>query len=357
MIKGRFAIWASWSVVVFIVGLLAGCEGNKEVAPPEGVRPVKIVTVEEADERQLNRYPAVIDAAVTTGLNFPISGLLQELHVSEAQRVAEGDLLALLDQEDAVSRLNAAKAQYELAEQEYQRALRLKAENAIAQREFDQRESQRDTARANLNTAEKAFRDTELRAPYGGIISKVPVRRLQNVQTGTMIATLIDTSSWEALINLPAQLVATTPLRRDEGAYISFSVMPDLEFPAVFKSATLEADALSQTYAVTFAFEPPDNLLLLPGMNAHVTFRSSLKKTSDGLDVVVPLAAIVSDGQQQYVWIVDPEQMTVRRQAVSVKPGIGDALIITDGLQVGAQIVAAGAAYLSDGMKVRRWSE
>lgn len=346
---------------ILCFGLLLSAACEKEVPPASApiIRPVKIITVAAAENLETIRYPAVIQAAGGVDLAFQVGGLLLELPIMEAQRVQRGELIAKLDQRDFISQVEAARAQYELAEQEYQRALRLIKEDAIARRELEQRKSQRDSVKAQLDTAQKALLDTELRAPYPGLIARLPVKHLQNVQPGAIIASMIDAEKWEAIINLPASVVASTPTRQDEGVYVVLSAAPETQIPARFKEATLEADAASQTYAITFSFQVPDNLQLLPGMNADVILKSSTRQAiAHESGVSVPLAAIQSDGQEQFVWVVVKNaSMMVTRRPVRVQEGVGETLVITEGLAVGESIVAAGAAYLSEGMQVRPWTD
>lgn len=338
--------------------LLTACEKEAPKTSAPMVRPVKIVTIEAANNLETNRYPAVIQAAGAVDLTFQVGGLLQELPVTEAQRIQQGELIAKLDQRDYISQVNSARAQYELADQEYQRALRLIQEDAIAQRELDQRKSQRDSAKAQLDTAQKALADTELRAPYTGLIAKLPVKRLQTIQAGTAIASMIDGSSWEAKINLPASVVASTPTRQEEGIYVVLNAAPETQIPATFKEATLEADVVSQTYAITFTFKKPDNLVLLPGMSADLIIQSSTRQAgAQNKGVAVPLAAVQSNGQGQFVWVVNNDSMAVTKRPVRIQEGIGETLVVTEGLMVGEAIVTAGAAYLSEGMQVRPWAE
>ena len=49
--------------------------------------------------------------------------------------------------------------------------------------------------------------------------------------------------------------------------------------------------------------------------------------------------------------------MTVSRQAIEVAPGIGETVLVTNGLAVGDQIVGAGGAYLTAGAQVTPWTE
>ncbi|MDY0213464.1 MAG: efflux RND transporter periplasmic adaptor subunit [Desulfuromonadaceae bacterium] len=355
MLKQRLA---RFCILSFVLLLVAACEKEVPQASTPVIRPVKIVSAQAAEGLETVRYPAVIKGAGTVNLTFQVGGLLQELPVTEAQRVKQGELIAKLDQRDFISQVAATKAQFELAEQEYQRAVRLIQEDAIARRELEQRKSQRDSAKAQLDTAQKALADTELRAPYSGLIARLPVKRLQNVQPGVIIASMIDAEQWEATINLPASVIASTPSRRDEGVYVVLSAAPETYIPAQFQEATLEADVVSQTYAITFSFPVPDNLQLLPGMSADIVMQSSSRQAiAQETDVTVPLAAVQSDGQEQFVWVVDNPSMMVTKRAVTVQEGIGETLVITEGLAVGESIVAAGAAYLSEGMQVRPWTD
>ncbi len=71
----------------------------------------------------------------------------------------------------------------------------------------------------------------------------------------------------------------------------------------------------------------------------------------------MPLSAILSDGAARYVWIVDPDSMTVSKREVTVSDGIGETAIVTEGLEMGETIATAGASYLAEGMQVRPWTE
>ncbi len=69
------------------------------------------------------------------------------------------------------------------------------------------------------------------------------------------------------------------------------------------------------------------------------------------------LTAIASDGDSTYVWVVDPDLMTVSRREVTIADGIGETVVVTEGLGAGETIATAGASFLADGMQVRPWSE
>ena len=90
-------------------------------------------------------------------------------------------------------------------------------------------------------------------------------------------------------------------------------------------------------------------------MNATVELTSA--RRSQSLRKSVPLTAITSDGESNYVWVVDRDLMTVSRREVTIVDGIGETVVVTEGLAAGETIATAGASFLTDGMQVRPWRE
>jgi len=342
-----------------VVGAIASCGGGdaEQVRQP-AVRPVKLITLSPASEVATARYPAVVNAAQFSELSFQVGGLIEEIAVVEAQQVAEGEVIARLDQRDFKSQVASARSQFENAEAEYQRAVRLSLEDAIARSVLEQRLSQRDVARAQLDTAEKALEDTVIRAPFAGVVAQAPVRQRQSISAGQLVAALMGQGDLEVEIDLPARIIAQSLEVETRAAFVILEAAPDKLIEATFKEADLLADSASQTYSVTFTFSPPENLVILPGMNATVQLTSARRSETDATNrIAVPLSAIVSDGNTTYVWVVDQESMTVSRRDVTVADGIGATAVVTEGLTVGDTIATAGASFLADGMQVRPWTE
>ncbi len=339
--------------------LLTSCAKKTEEVPKEIVRPAKLVVVQGAVDERLSRYPATVRSSETTDLSFPVGGLIQELAVSEAQKVEKGQLVARLDPRDFVSQVSSAKAQYDNAKSEFDRADRLAKQDAIARSVVEQRKAQLDSATAQLDAARKALSDATLVAPFSGVISKVSAEPFQNVQPGGVVASLFASDVFEATVDMPASVIAESSFHTNKSVMVIFDLAPSNPVPAAFREASLEADPVSQTYEVTFAFEPPDDLVILPGMNATVEIVSSrvANNATDMKGVRVQLSAILSEGDQQFVWVVDPKTMAVTKRRITVEDGMGESLTVTEGLAEGDTIVGAGGSHLAEGMVVRPWGE
>lgn len=343
---------------------LSACDTfQSEAAAAPLPRPVKLILVDGATTDRTRSYPAVIKAADQTELSFQVGGLVQELPIKEGDEVLKGTLIAQLDQRDFRNQLSSSRAQFDNAEEEYQRAASLAIDGVISQSDLERLRSQRDIARAQLDSAEKALSDTAIRAPFDGQIASLNVRRLQSIKSGDPLATFISSNSLEAVINIPSNAIAGIPRDVEERrarfpVHVTLDAIPGKQFKAFFKEAEAIADAASQTYEVAFLFERPEDVLVLPGMNAIVEISDFPSAgAGDQSGVSVPLTAISSDGDKLFVWVYDVEAMTVSQRLIETAAGVGETLLVTSGLDAGETIVAAGTSYLSEGMVVRPWTD
>ncbi len=348
------------SLLLVLAGVvLVGCRpgGERDDASAELVRPVVYLDTSLGQMAAERSFPARIAAADLRELTFPRPGVVEAVPVEESERVVAGQLLARLDTRDYVGALDAARARLETASQALERARRLLAEDAIAKNVFEQREAAETVARAEFEAAEKALSEAHVEAPFDGVVSRVFVRESQTVAAGSPAVRIFSMQSLEATIAVPASIMmnADGSRRSELGALVRLEGQRSRPIEARFQSAELEADARSQSFNVTFAFESPAGLNVLPGMNAELELVLDAKDS--GGAVMVPLRAIGAEGDTRFVWVVDlsQEPHQVRRQSVVVGPAIGEQLPVIEGLEAGATIVGAGISSLSEGMQVRRW--
>ena len=344
------------AVILFSI-VLIGC--SAETKAPEArseARPAKLTVVSRATTQRNLSFPAIIRAIESADLTFQVAGEIRELNVLEGQLVERGDVIARLDDRNNQNQVAQAKAEFDNATAEFERAERLVAEDAISRSVLETRRTTRDVAAAALDNARKSLSDTVLRAPFGGSISQVSARRFQNVQAKESIAT-IQTREVEAVVNMPGTIVARIPQLNPVGVTVHLDSAPNQPIQAAFREAAGTADPETQTYEVSFSFNPPEELFTLPGMTATVETTLDFTAASDLFPqgVAVPLSAILSEGDQTYVWTVDPDSFEIAKQRVTVSAEGGESVTITEGLNGGETVVAAGVTFFNEGMTVRPW--
>jgi RND family efflux transporter MFP subunit len=162
------------------------------------------------------------------------------------------------------------------------------------------------------------------------------------------------------VVNVPEQdwlraKPGMTLTQRNERAKleVSLSTLPDRSFPAALTEIAAAADPVTRTFSARAQFDPPGDVIILPGMSATLT--ASIPDDLEGIGsaIQVPANAIIGgDDGGSYVWKVDAETMTVGLAPVEVGQLSGSEVDILEGLATGDRIAVSGVQHLADGMKV-----
>ncbi len=350
------------AAVVGLLTLSIGC-GQEPVPPAPVARPVKLFEVGAAAAGFRNEYPGQIRPATDAEVGFEVPGKLIDFPVKESQQVELGDVLARLDPRDFEADRDAAAAHAASAKADFSRAKILFDEHVISKQEVEKAQRNHEVAVARVQRAQKAVEDTVLRAPFSGIVARKIVNDFDNVRAKQPVVQLQTGSALDIIVNLPEQdfgRIRTGVTIEERNASLNVAVvvsaLPGRSFPAKLKEFATTADPKTRTFAVTFSFEVPTDVNVMPGMTAKLV--GSGGGALDEPRRTVPVQAVAEDeGGQSYVWTVDPDSMRVTRTPVTPGELTGSSVEIRDGLQTGSLIVVSGVHQLREGMEVRRMAE
>ena len=352
-------------IVVGLAMLAAGILGVILVSRPKPqpmarvpVRPVKTAVVGGAVPITQRKYPGKVQASQRVQMSFDVAGAIQELPVTNGQKVKKGEVLAKLDPRDYQNTLNARKAVENERRVNLDRTKEAFKNGVATPKEVDTATASYEVAKSETAIAQKALDDAVIHAPFDGVVAYTIAKQYQKVAAKEPVLSVQDISTLEIVINLPEQVIALSP-NSSEGRTItaSFDQLPGRDFPMKVKEYATEADPATQTYAVTLLMQVPKDATILPGMSATVTVATPPILTDSSQGYLLPLTAVPPDGQGRFhVWIVEPGKeglSTVKRQDVSVGPMTKEYVIVTKGVSKGQRVVTAGANLLEDGQEVR----
>jgi RND family efflux transporter MFP subunit len=172
---------------------LAAC--SKKEAPQEPLRSVKLVTVAGTALNVTGEYSGEVRARVESRLGFQVAGKLVQRPAEQGQRVAAGQLLALIDAQDyqlaaqaAAAQVISAQSQRDLAVADFKRFEALKVQNFISGAELERRDAILKAADAALNQAKAQAQTLKNQAAYArltagqsgvitGVDAEVPLTR------------------------------------------------------------------------------------------------------------------------------------------------------------------------------------
>lgn len=345
------------------VPLVSSCGDKDAEAKEDYVRPVKVVEIGAAGQERVYEFPGQIQASQQLNLAFEVPGKLTSIKVKEGDMLKKGDLVATLDTRDYQATLNSAKATLEEARLERNRNQRLFDQDAGSKESVEKSIRAVETAQASYDKAKKAFEDASLKAPFQGVVAKVFVDDFQNVTANQAIVVMQDTSSFEAVIDIPETLwvLAKAGLSNEERTKrsrpeIRLTALRGSTFPATISETSMLADPKSRTFQVTLSFSPPENLNISPGMTAAAIIHWSADMAGGAATFAVPVEAVgFDDAGKAYVWKIDREKMTASRVEVQAGEVSDGQIDIAGELGVGEIIAGSGIAQIREGMALKRW--
>jgi RND family efflux transporter MFP subunit len=366
----KFCVITLSAIFAGFMLLMNGC-GKKTPPPP----PPPAVTVSQPLQREVTDYLELtgnIQAVNTVQLVARVPGYLEKVLFRDGQRVRKGELLFRIQQNTYVSALEQAegqvaaqKAQLIYAQSQLERYSSLLAERAASQTDVDNWRFQRDSAGANLKTAE-ANRElarlnlgyTQITAPFSGRID----RRLQD--PGSLVGSGPNNT-------VLAQLTQIDPV------YVYFSISDadlsklrslsrGLPGPATTNKWPVMVGLVKEDgyphqgnldFSATSLTSNTGTLLMrgllsnpsgdiLPGLYARV--RVPVEKK---LALLVPDSALSNDQQGYYVMTVNEKNIAERRN-VKTGPLVDTMRVIEEGLARNERVIIKGLLKAPPGRQV-----
>ncbi len=294
---------------------------------------------------------ATADDAVN--LAFKISGQILSVDVSKGDYVKKGELLARLDPRDVELQKAADRSQFERAKSQYERMQRLLDHEAVSQQEYESARAQYVQAQSAYENSKDLLSETNLRAPFGGVIERTYVDTYQRVQSGQTILRLVNPMSTTVEFTMPEK---SLPLLFDSTIRFSvtFDNIPNRQFVARLDTyAKTSSDASGFPVSLKIERDEAERYRISPGMTCQVMMHTQGKGARQST-LVVPLSAIYAPASGgEYVWRVTSDGR-VKLSPVTLGEVYGrDMVSITSGLAAGAEIVTAGVYKLRDGDSVK----
>lgn len=338
-------------IALWVIAGLSGCGADSTVETSPAVRPARLITVGAGDHSAPSQFVGKVAPAHTVELGFEIDGTLRQLPLSEGTLVQAGDVIAQLNPERFELALESAQADHELAEKALSRVESLKASGTVSQAELDEAVARAKLTGLAVETAQKDLDDTVLRAPFAGQLTKRLAENFSPVARLSPVIRLAPVERIEVVIGVPEQLMARLNPATLSSAAVRFTADPERLFEAHWLDYEAEASRDTQTYDVRFSLTETPPWPVLPGMTATVLLSMA---TPDDAVIQLPLSAVQSDAAGNFfAWTVKRDTSQVTKRPIEVGVPSRQQVPVLSGLELGEQVVAAGGAWLHDGMQVR----
>lgn len=352
------------SCLLLLAAFLAGCE--KDVAEPEErIRAVKTIVVGDLASDQMRKFPGTVEPVESSQLSFEVDGIVQKVQVDVGDTFSKGDVLAHLDNQSfelsvasARAALARATAQLEERQSSYQRERRIQAEDpgATTQKAVDQARAGYESqvqevtySQARLELAERDLTNTELIAPYDGIVAARFIEPSEVAARGLHMLEVYAEAAMQVAVSIPEQVIGKVHTGLE--GQVVLNNRPNEPYDATVAEVGSAATA-ANAFPVTAIINNPDEWVR-PGMTAELKLAMADAEMQSAY--LIPMQAFLPgiEEKEHYVYLFDNQSSTVRKTMVEIKGIQGNDVVIIGGIAPGDVLVVAGVPFLRDGQKVK----
>lgn len=345
--KKKIRSGTSLSLVVIIL-LSTTCRPPEEDAQKDLRISVLLAPVEQRELAEPLHTFGRLSSPREIKLSFKIGGVIEQILVSEGQRVEKDQVLARLNLSEIESQVQQARSIFDKAQRDFKRVDNLYLEKAATLEQHQNVQTALQVAQAQLETAEFNLRYAVIRAPSNGKILKKLME--ENEMTGPgMPLFFFASTDMDWIVRVGVSDRDLVRIRINDPSTIRFDPYPDTIFEGLVAEIVEAADPWTGTFEVEVSIDAQGKRLV-SGFVAEVDIFPSSKTSYS----VIPVDALVeADKNRGFVYTVDEETKTARRIPVIIGFLFGESVAVESGLEKIEKVVAVGAPYLTDGTEVR----
>lgn len=269
------------------------------------------------------------------------TGKVKEILSEEGQEVKEGDLILRLDMEDRQIRLERARARLTEMKRKYDASKNLAQKGYAAQSRTDEALAQLKEAQTEEQQIELEIADTEIRAPFDGILDIRKVEIGDFVNIGDEIVAVIDNTPLVVNVPVPQKEIGEVAL----GGTALIKIAGGKETGGTIRFIAPKADETTRTFRIEVEIQNSANLA--SGTSAEVY----VPKKSVPAHMISPGILTLDDSGRTGVKTVDDADI-VHFNPVTIVSAETDKLFVA-GLPAKARIIVNGQGFVREGEKVK----
>jgi membrane fusion protein (multidrug efflux system) len=307
---------------------------------------VEVGTVRRESITDVVELVGQLEAKESVMIKAETEGTIASIDFAEGSRVAQGDVLFHLRDDEQKARLREAHAGLTMTQHDYARAKDLRSQQMISQAELDRAQSNYLQAAAAHDLAAVMMERTEIRAPFDGVLGARLVSPGDRVDRDTDLVPLASVDPLRLVFTLPE--IALAIARPGTAVRAAVAPFPNESFAGKVYFVAPSLDPRTRRLLLKAWVANPEGRLR-PGLFANI--RVQIARHDDAL--TVPETAVAYDTHGPHVWRVGTDDHAERVPVgVGIREG-GHVEIVTGDLAEHDRIVSAGTHKVFAGATIR----
>lgn len=355
------AKWGVWiSIGLFIAGLILYPQLKNKLTSSDKLSEDVPVTSVSARKQALNinvqvlKHQSLSDKTISVGstipdeevdLSFETSGKVVAIYFTEGAHVKAGDLLAKINDKPLQAQLKKLEAQVPLAKDRVYRQRTLLEKDAVSQEAYELVTTDYEKLMADIELVKSNIAQTELRAPFDGVVGLRSVSEGAYTSPTTVITKLTKRSPLKIEFSIPENYASEVK----NGTPIVFRLTSSEGTMETYKATVYAVESKLEESTHTLkvrALYPNESESIVPGRLASIEI--TRREIKDAL--AIPSEALIPEMGKDIVYLY--KDGVAQRAEVKIGLRTESQVQILEGVNVGDTLITSGVMQLREGMKV-----
>lgn len=385
---------------------------EKPTIQPEKIVPIQVAKVQRGEINSLLTVSGLVEPKEAVRVFSKTVGQVKEILIQEGDQVKKDTILMRLDDEQirlqvAQARANLDSAQASLerikagarpqevsqveaavrqakinmdsAEENYLKMQKLFSEGAISEQQHDQAKNQLEIARAQYQSASESYKlitegasaqdiraveaqvrqaqsalelaqsqlnNSIIKAPISGSVTSISVKTGELASSAIPLLSILDISELSVKTGISEKDIGVVQIGQE--AEIFIDAFPREKFSGEVASKGVLVDPVSKTMEIKIRIKEPP-VVIPPGVFARANIIT--EHNTDAL--IIPSTALTRKADGLFVFVLENDEQTVKRRAISIGITQGNRVEVLNGLSDNEIVVILGNISLEEGDLVR----
>jgi membrane fusion protein (multidrug efflux system) len=364
MLYKHLIILKTLSLIALSITLFSACNSNNNQESKQEVFPVTAAI--KIDTSSHTEYVAEISALQNVEIRARVKGYLEEFHIDEGVYVKEGQLLFSINNKEYIEELGKAKAMYKsavaqvnAAELEVKNVLQLAEKKIVSSTEIEVAKNKLEAEKANLEEAlahqahaKLKLENTEIRAPFNGIINRIPHKIGSLIDEGTLLTSISENDEVYTYFDVSEKeyLNYARNIKKDSvnSRVVTLILADGKEHNHTGIIETIEGEIDESTGNIAFRarFKNPSKIIK-HGASGKIRL---LKKYDDA--IIIPQKSTFEIQDRIFVYVLDAQNKLKMRQ-IHIGSRIPHLYVVSKGLKKSDRILYEGIQSASEGLEIK----
>lgn len=347
-------LWGTWLSIVLI-----SCS-DKTVKNEEQtylvVNPIVQDTTYERD------YAATINSFQNVEIRSKVKGFVEDIYLDEGQKVKKGQILFKLNSKEfeqhvhkAEAAIQSTLAELRASEIEVENTKKLFDKNIVSKSELDLITTKVNINKAKVNEARVAKEQailhvefTKIKAPFDGIINRIPNKKGSLIDEGTLLTSISNNESVYAYFSVSEIDYLDYVQSKSKNNTVTLSLANNSIYPYKGTIETTETEFNKETGNIAFRAKFPNpERLLKEGGTGKVLVKKLYKNA-----IIIPQKSTFEVQGNIYVYLVDKNN-TVYSKKINPINRLSNYFVLDKDLTKDDKIIYEGIQSIKTGDKVK----